>query len=54
VNDGPGAITILENGPYLVSGIPLEDPSGTPYEASERYALCRCGGSNEKPFCDGA
>ncbi|MFN0096446.1 MAG: CDGSH iron-sulfur domain-containing protein [Dehalococcoidia bacterium] len=29
----------------------LERPDG--YEVEERYALCRCGGSANKPFCDG-
>ena len=47
-------ITILENGPYLVrGGIPLTDAAGTRLQAKEPYALCRCGGSSSKPFCDG-
>jgi len=38
-------------------GEPLDwDPVGAPdtgYEAGERFALCRCGHSQNKPFCDG-
>jgi CDGSH-type Zn-finger protein len=48
-------ITALENGPYLVKGpVNVRDADGTEY-ASERstIALCRCGGSTNKPFCDG-
>ena len=63
-----GNIKVAKNGPYLVSGgIPLNkmtiecDNRGTPAKwvigeklnTSENYALCRCGQSNNKPFCDG-
>ncbi|MFW6049582.1 MAG: CDGSH iron-sulfur domain-containing protein [Myxococcota bacterium] len=44
------------NGPYLVDG-PLEivDPTGQviTVEEGKKAALCRCGGSTTKPFCDG-
>ena len=51
---GPG-IVVRVNGAYLVSGnVPLEDAEGSPLEAGEPYALCRCGGSGKKPFCDGS
>lgn len=53
MNDDAPGIAIVENGPYLVAGIPLSDSAGAPLEAKERYALCRCGGSSNKPFCDG-
>lgn len=49
-------ITIRTNGPYLVSGpINLKDADGNPVDTGgrERFALCRCGGSTNKPFCDG-
>jgi CDGSH-type Zn-finger protein len=49
------SITPLENGPYLVKGpITLLDADGAEYH-NERatIALCRCGGSTNKPFCDG-
>jgi uncharacterized Fe-S cluster protein YjdI/CDGSH-type Zn-finger protein len=48
-------ITILKNGPYQVKGrIRLFGPDGSPLETKECFALCRCGHSGNKPFCDGA
>jgi CDGSH-type Zn-finger protein len=47
-------ITCRPNGPYLVEGeIELYDPAGNRVQAAGRVALCRCGGSVNKPFCDG-
>jgi CDGSH-type Zn-finger protein len=50
-------ITIRNNGPYRVEGpITLVDADGNEYDLSERaggFSLCRCGGSTNKPFCDG-
>lgn len=44
---------VSANGPYRVEGgIGVRTPDGE-RQAPERYALCRCGGSNNKPFCDG-
>ncbi|WP_102374399.1 CDGSH iron-sulfur domain-containing protein [Raoultibacter massiliensis] len=37
---------------YVRGGIPLESADGTLYEPRNRYALCRCGQSRNKPFCD--
>jgi uncharacterized Fe-S cluster protein YjdI len=43
-----------ENGPLLVSGgVRIVDAEGTVLYEGERAALCRCGGSSNKPFCDG-
>lgn len=62
-------ITVTEHGPYLVSGgVPLFRVEIVTNEAgesvawreieriptAERYALCRCGHSGSKPFCDGS
>jgi CDGSH-type Zn-finger protein len=48
-------ITPKEDGPYLVEGAEgvtrLRDGETLPLEGSA--ALCRCGGSQNKPFCDG-
>ena len=33
-------------------GIPLVGADGHEYERRNRYALCRCGSSTDKPFCD--
>ena len=50
-------IRASENGPYLVRGpIRLVDAEGNAYDLGGRgkvVALCRCGGSTTKPFCDG-
>jgi 3-phenylpropionate/trans-cinnamate dioxygenase ferredoxin subunit len=46
-----------ENGPYKVTGpIELLDPEGNPIllpGSGKTIFLCRCGGSTNKPFCDG-
>jgi uncharacterized Fe-S cluster protein YjdI len=43
-----------ENGPLLVSGgVRILDAEGNLLFEGERAALCRCGGSAHKPFCDG-
>jgi CDGSH-type Zn-finger protein len=43
------------NGPYLVKGpVRLVDADGNEFPVSgDTVALCRCGGSTNKPFCDG-
>lgn len=48
-------ITPLKNGPYMVKGsFTVTDPEGKEFEVSGDTAyLCRCGGSSNKPFCDG-
>ena len=46
-------IKIRDNGPYVVDGdFTLTDAQGNPVPIVKR-ALCRCGGSMTKPFCDG-
>ena len=48
-------ITALDNGPYLVKGpVVLLDAEGNEFLTQRAtVALCRCGGSQNKPFCDG-
>ena len=61
-------ITVTDKGPYMVSGeipltakTPVMSEHGEPLtwktspstETRARYALCRCGASGNKPFCDG-
>lgn len=64
-----GKIQVTKNGPYMVSGniplyrmiikcdgktnIPLEWFFAGKLKTQEKYALCRCGQSKNKPFCDG-
>jgi CDGSH-type Zn-finger protein len=48
-------ITPTDNGPYLVAGgVTVLDAEGNEYEVSDTTALCRCGHSSTKPFCDGS
>ena len=62
-------IHVTKDGPYLVSGnLPLAKTSiganaegesvrwewGDEYPQQQQYALCRCGRSASKPYCDGA
>jgi CDGSH-type Zn-finger protein len=52
-------ITCRPNGPYRVEApegsIELINPDGTPVDLTGKpaFSLCRCGGSVNKPFCDG-
>ncbi|WP_010584874.1 CDGSH iron-sulfur domain-containing protein [Schlesneria paludicola] len=49
-------IKTRENGPFLVTGpVTLIDHLGNQYDISgkENVALCRCGASSRRPFCDG-
>jgi CDGSH-type Zn-finger protein/truncated hemoglobin YjbI len=56
----PAAIEVSKDGPYRITGgIPLVNAEGAdePRAAGssrEHYALCRCGQSQNKPFCSGA
>lgn len=44
----------MPNGPYMVRGGPaLIDAEQGEGASKEHYTLCRCGGSKNKPFCDG-
>jgi len=49
------AIFVAPNGPYVVKGGPelLETKRGDG-ASTEHFTLCRCGGSRNKPFCDGS
>ena len=49
-------IKVRESGPYLVRGrVTLTDADGNVYTVEgENFVLCRCGGSQTKPFCDGS
>jgi len=48
-------ISVRENGPYKITGpVMIVDAEGVPFElpAGSAVALCRCGHSGNKPFCD--
>ena len=47
-------ITCAPSGPYLLAdGSGVRRASGKTWPAAPSVALCRCGGSSNKPFCDG-
>jgi CDGSH-type Zn-finger protein len=50
-------IKVRANGPYRIRGpITLIDADGNEFDLADKgetVALCRCGGSTTKPFCDG-
>ncbi len=48
-------ISIRRNASILVEGIvEVIGPDGVRLEVKEKFALCRCGESKSKPFCDGS
>jgi CDGSH-type Zn-finger protein len=51
----PIKILVRPNGPYFVEGpAVVVDSEGNEFKSEKpRIALCRCGGSTTKPFCDG-
>jgi CDGSH-type Zn-finger protein len=47
-------IKIMDKGPLFVQGpVELLDAEGNRFETNAQFALCRCGQSHKKPFCDG-
>ncbi|QIL21609.1 CDGSH iron-sulfur domain-containing protein [Thermomonas sp. HDW16] len=57
----PVALGLIEDpaegcsGPLtLQGGVRVQSASGRSYEIRNRQALCRCGASSNKPFCDGS
>ena len=50
----PPTVTVTNDGPYAVTGdIELAGAAIAEGASKEHYTLCRCGGSKNKPFCDG-
>ncbi len=46
---------IKENGSILITGtVDIVDADGNVIESKTDFSLCRCGNSNNKPWCDGA
>lgn len=59
--DHPVSIAVLEDGGLKISGplwlrggIRVESEDGRSYEVRNRQTVCRCGYSDNKPFCNGA
>lgn len=47
-------ITVETDGPYWVQGVAPPAPLEAEGATAEKYVLCRCGLSGNKPFCDGS
>lgn len=50
-------IQVRDNGPLLLNGsVVIEDADGNAFPVPDKpvIALCRCGASANRPFCDGA
>ncbi len=48
-------ITVADHGPLIINGeIELTDGAGGTLTTKQATYLCRCGLSNNKPFCDGS
>lgn len=53
VPDSPATVVPWPNGPYFVRGdLEIQDRHGGLFGAGMRATLCRCGASNNQPFCD--
>jgi hypothetical protein len=49
------SVTVYPDGPLVVRGdFELRDADGERLDAAHTVALCRCGRSAQKPFCDGS
>jgi uncharacterized Fe-S cluster protein YjdI len=48
-------VEVLENGPLLVFGtLKVKNKNGKEETKNKTTAFCRCGASNNKPYCDGS
>ena len=48
-------VSIVDNGPFIVKGeFTVKDGEGNAFPKQQQVALCRCGASQNKPFCDGS
>ena len=53
--NGPLNITSLDDGPVLITGnLEVLRGSGAKSTLTQKLALCRCGASANKPYCDGS
>jgi len=50
----PNKVTAIKNGPLVLEGnFRIKGVSGNLLSSADKVYLCRCGKSDNKPFCDG-
>lgn len=55
VKEAAVSVEVMKNGPLMVYGnLTIKDSMGNEHHKSRATALCRCGASANKPFCDGS
>jgi CDGSH-type Zn-finger protein len=48
-------VTAIPSGPLVIEGnFRVQGVDGSIISAADKVYLCRCGKSNNKPFCDGS
>lgn len=53
--DARATLTASPDGPLFVRGtVKVVDADGGVFRSASRVALCRCGASRHRPFCDGS
>lgn len=51
---GPLTVTLIPNGPFVVNGsYEVHGKDNATTKTEKKMSFCRCGASNNKPFCDG-
>ena len=51
----PARLTVYADGPYVLTGeVEIRDGQGRLVKTLTKVALCRCGQSGTKPYCDGS
>lgn len=51
--EGRAQVTIAKDGPYWVEGCSIDTDAGAEGVLDDKFILCRCGLSGNKPYCDG-
>lgn len=51
--EGRAQVEVRKDGPYWVTGCAVETDAGAEGVLEDKFILCRCGLSGNKPYCDG-
>jgi len=47
-------VVVQKDGPYWITGVQIETDASAEMVLDDKYVLCRCGQSGNKPYCDGS